>query len=317
MADLLMQSTASLYLPKVIGEAGRRAEYRFIEFFTAQIRNPNTRRAYMQAVTQFLSWAEDKSLTLECINSVAVAAYIEGHTGSPLTVKQHLAAIRMFFDWMVTGGTLPQNPATAVKGPRHSMTKGKTPVLQAEDARALIESIDTTTLIGLRDRALIGVMIYSFARIGAVLGMNVGDYYPNGKRYFFRLREKGGKHHEVPCHHLAERYLDDYISEAGIEDDRKGPLFRSILGKKDKISTRRLLQRSALKAIKKRAQAVNLSPEICNHTFRATGITAYLSNGGTLENAQRIAAHASSSTTKLYDRTSDELSLSEIERIVI
>jgi site-specific recombinase XerC len=100
------------------------------------------------------------------------------------TVKQHLAAIRMLFDWLVTGGILASNPATSVRGPKHVIKRGKTPVLTTDQARVLIESIDTSTPVGLRDRALIGVMTYAFARIGAVVSMRVEDYFANGKRIF-------------------------------------------------------------------------------------------------------------------------------------
>ena len=111
----------------------------------------------------------------------------------------------MCFDWLITGQVLAVNPAHAVRGPKHVVKRGKTPVLVAEDARALLDSIDTSTLVGLRDRALIGVMTFAFARVSAVVGMRVEDYYPQGKRWWLRLHEKGGKRHEMPVHHKLER----------------------------------------------------------------------------------------------------------------
>src|SRR3954447_6622843 len=207
------------------------------------------------------------------------------------------------------------------------MSGGKTPVLSAHDARTLLDSIATERedddgtrtplLLGLRDRALIGAMVFSFARISAVLGMKLEDYYPNGKRWWLRLHEKGGKFHEVPAHHNAEAYLDAYLEAAGLAADRKGPLFRSVLGKSGKLMPRLLRRDNALAMIKRRAAAAGLSERICCHTFRATGITAYLEAGGTIEKAQQIAAHESPKTTKLYDRTSDQITLDEIERIAI
>src|ERR1700741_1661124 len=127
----------------------------------------------------------------------------------------------MLFDWLVTGGVLATNPAHAVRGPKHVVKRGKTPVLTSDQARALIESIDTSTLVGLRDRALIGVMTYVFARVGAVVAMRVEDYFANGKRWWVRLHEKGGKRHEMPAHHKLEAFLDEYIREAGIDDETK------------------------------------------------------------------------------------------------
>lgn len=250
---------------------------------------------------------------------MVVAAYIEQltHERAPQTVKQHLAAIRMLFDWLVIGQVLPSNPASSVRGPRYSIKKGKTPVLSAADARRLLDSIETGHVVGLRDRALIGLMVYSFARVSAVVKMRVGDYYPNGKRYWIRLHEKGGKFHEVPVHHTAEEYLDAYIEAAGIAGEKNKPLFRTTRGRTRELTERALDRFEAHKMIKRRAGKIELPAGITCHTFRATGITAYLENGGTIEHAQQIAAHESPRTTKLYDRTNDAISLDEIERIVI
>jgi integrase/recombinase XerD len=306
-------------VPALIADAGDGAARRFFEFFTANIENDNTRAAYAQAVAQFLRWAEARGLTLHTIEPIAVAAYVKelkSRLADP-SVKQHLAAIRMLFDWLVTGQVIPMNPASSVKGPKHVVKKGKTHVLSAEDARTLLDSIDTSKLVGLRDRALIAVMVFSFARVSAVVGMKVEDYYQNGKRWWLRLHEKGGKFHEVPVHHNAESYLDAYIEAAGISKDEKSPLFRSAVGRTGTLTDRRLRRNNALDMVKRRALAAGLSKRVCNHTFRATGITAYLESGGTVEKAQQIAAHESPKTTKLYDRTEDKISLDEIERIVI
>ncbi len=318
--DLVVNPEANYpTIPALIGEAGDGAARRFFEFFTANIRNRNTRAAYAHAVANFLRWCEERHLSLRSIEPIAVAAYVEQlqATHAAPSVKQHLAAVRMLFDWLVTGQVVPTNPAASVRGPKHVVKRGKTPVLSAEDARKLLDSIDTTTIIGLRDRALIATMVYSFARISAVLGMKVEDYYQNGKRWWLRLHEKGGKFHEVPAHHNTEAYLDAYIEAAGIAEDFKGPLFRTVRGRSQKLTTKPLRRNNALDMVKRRAIAAGLPPRICNHTFRATGITAYLEAGGTIEKAQQIAAHESPKTTKLYDRTSDQITLDEIERIAI
>src|SRR5262249_1676034 len=154
------------------------------------------------------------------IEPVVVAAYVEylGGIYSRPTIKQHLAAVRMAFDWLVTGGVLPMNPASSVRGPTYVSKKGKTPVLSADEARRLLDSIDTSSVAGLRDRALIGVMVFSFARVSAVIGMRVEDYYQIGRRCWLRLHEKGGKLHEVPAHHTAVEYLDAYVAEAAIAE---------------------------------------------------------------------------------------------------
>jgi len=192
---------------------------------------------------------------------------------------------------------------------------GKTPVLEPEEARALLDSIDVTTPAGLRDRALIGLMVYSFARIGAALGMKVEDVFTQKRRLWVRLREKGGKQHEMPCHHNLETYLHAYIDGAGVTDDAKGPLFRTIGRGTSKLTRTPLPQANAYAMIGRRATAAGIATKVGNHSFRATGITAYLKNGGTLENAAAMANHASTRTTQLYDRRHDDISLDEVERI--
>jgi site-specific recombinase XerD len=291
-----------------------------LEFFTVTIRNPNTRRAYVQATRDFAAWCEAHGVaSLATVQPLHVAAYVE-HLSRELsapTVKQRLAAIRHLFDWLVTGQVVPVNPAASVRGPRHVVKKGKTPVLAPEEARQLLDSIDATTPVGLRDRALIGLMVYSFARIGAALAMKVEDVYVQNRRLWVRLHEKGGKQHEMPCHHNLEAYLDAYIEGCGLADDPKGPLFRTI-GRGTKQLTRTPLpQPNAYEMIGRRAAAAGIKTRIGNHTFRATGITAYLKNNGTLEAAAAMAAHASTRTTQLYDRRRDELTLDEVERILI
>lgn len=304
------------FVPALVASAGEDASRRFVEFFTANIRNKNTRLAYAQAIRQFCDWCDERGLELTDLQPLIIASYIEQHPGSPPTVKQHLAAIRMLFDYLVVGQVVPMNPAASVRGPKHVVKVGKTPVLTADQARRLLDSIDTSTIAGLRDRALLGVMVYTFGRVSAVAGMKVEDYYQNGKRWWFRLREKGGKRHQVPANHNAEAYVDEYLEAAGIADDKKGPLFRS-LNKSRSLGEKQMHRVDVYRMIAKRAKEAGLSVAVCCHTFRATGITAYLENGGTIEKAQQIAAHESPRTTKLYDRTGDEITLDEVERILI
>jgi integrase/recombinase XerC len=306
--------------PTLVAAAGDRARLRFLEFFTANIRNPHTRRAYAQATREFMVWCEIAGvLSIAAVQPTHVAAYVErlARERSAPTAKQRLAAIRHLFDWLVIGQVIPVNPAASVRGPKHIVKKGKTPVLSPKEARRLLESIDLNTQAGLRDRALIGLMVYSFARIGAALAMKVEDVYVQNRRLWVRLHEKGGKRHEMPCHHNLESYLEAYLDGSGIRHDPKGPLFRTI-GRDTRLLTRTPLpQANAYAMIRRRATAAGIKTRIGNHTFRATGITAYLKNGGTLEQAAAMANHASTRTTQLYDRRRDELTLDEVERIFI
>jgi site-specific recombinase XerD len=220
---------AEIIVPAIVADAGDQAARRFLEFFAATIRNKNTRTAYLHAVSRFFAWCEHHQFgQLADIEPLHVAAYIEalGKDFEKPTVKQHLAAIRMLFDWLVTGQVVATNPAHSVRGPKHVVKTGKTTVLDADQARKLLDSVDTSSVVGLRDRALISVMTFAFARVGAVVAMRVEDYYPKGKRWWVRLHEKGGKRHEMPAHHNLEAYLDAYIEAAGIRDAGKASLFR-------------------------------------------------------------------------------------------
>ena len=160
-------------------------------------------------------------------------------------------------------------------------------------------------------------MVFTFARVGAVVDMRVEDYYSQGKRWWVRLHEKGGKRHDMPAHHTLEAYLDAYIDTAGMRDSGKSPLFRSAVWHSGMLTDKAMNRVDAYRMIQRRAAAMGLKVRINCHTFRATGITAYMDAGGTLENAQLMAAHESPRTTKLYDRTGDEITLDEVERIRI
>jgi site-specific recombinase XerD len=310
----------SAQVPVLVRSAGERAQARFWEFFVANIRNSHTRRAYGRAIAEFLGWCEQRGLaSLVDIAPLHIGAYVEALTRSHSapTAKQRLAAIRMLFDWLVTGQIVPSNPAASVRGPKHIVKVGKTPVLDPSEARALLDSIGVTTPIGLRDRALIALMVYSFARVGASLAMKVEDVYVQNRRLWVRLHEKGGKRHNMPCHHNLEAYLHAYIDGCGLAGDPKGMLFRTIGRGTGQLTETPLPQANAYAMIRRRGAAAGIATKIGNHSVRATGITAYLKNGGTLEKAASMANHASTRTTQLYDRRRDEMSLDEVERVVI
>ena len=304
-------------LPALFTPNARTAK-RTVEFFTAQIRNPNTRRAYARAASRFSAWCAEHGLNdLQAIEPVHVAAYIEGlqlKMTAP-SIKLQLAALRVLFDWLVVGQVIPVNPAASVRGPRHSVKKGKTPVLAADEARTLIDAIDTSSITGLRDRALIGLMFYTFARVGAVIKMQVDDVYIQGRRTWVRLHEKGGKQHEMPCHHNLDDYLHAYLGAA--QPGAKAWLFSTATGRSKALSSRPMSQSDVWRMIGRRAEQAGIKTRIGCHTFRATGITEYLRNGGKLEIAQQMANHESARTTGLYDRRNDQVSLDEVERILI
>jgi len=307
-------------LPPILQNAGQKGSERFFDFFTSTIRNQNTRAAYLRATMNFFHWLQKKKVTeFSSVKPIHVAAYVEElqKIRSKPTVKQHLAAIRMLFDWLVIGHVMETNPAHSVRAPKYSIKKGKASVLSSEETRDLLDSIDTSHVVGLRDRALIALMVYTFARVGAVVGMRVEDFYQQGRRWWVRLHEKGGKLHTMPCHHNLEAYLADYIAAAGIGEEPKTPLFRSAVGKTKKLTDKPLARENVFEMIRRRARAAGIGTKVSCHTFRATGITSYLKNGGRLEVAQQMANHESARTTGLYDRRGDDISLDEVEKIGI
>ena len=299
------------------GENGRRA---WLDFFAAQIRNRNTRQAYARAAHRLFDWLAEYGIhDVVDIEPVHIAVWLEERMreASRPTVKQELAGIRRLFDWLTVRQVVSSSPAAAVRGPKHTVRRGTTPVLSAAECRRFLRSIPVETVGGLRDRALIATMTYSFARVSAALAMNVKDVFMTDGRLWLRLLEKGGKVLEVPCHHNLETYLWDYIEAAGIDLDRDGPLFRS-LNRDGSLSGRRLTRQRAWEMLRRRTRAAGISTDVCNHSFRATGITAYLENPeARVEVAQYLAGHADPKTTKLYDRRADRVSLDEIERIGI
>jgi site-specific recombinase XerD len=301
------------------GSARERAE----EFFFAHIENPNTRAAYQRAVKGFFLYIRKNGIEhFSQVTPVVVSRWVQDLKAANLetaTIKQRLAAVKGFLDYLATGGIIPVNPAVSVRGPKYSANRGKTPVLTGQQAAQLLASIDTSTLSGLRDRALIALMTYTFARIGAVTQMTVGDLFHERNRLWVRLHEKGGKRHEMPCHHTLEDYLIDYLEKTGLKGQTDKPLFPSLQSRqwgKIVLFTDRPLHRiEAWAMVKRRAVEAGLKTAVVNHTFRATGITSYLENGGTLERARAMANHSSSRTTQLYDRRADRATMDDVELI--
>ena len=233
------------------------------------------------------------------------------------TVKQEQAGVRHPFDWLTVRQAVSSSPAAAGRGPEHTVHRGATPDLSAAECRRFLRSIPVETVGGLRDRALIATMTHSFARIAAVLSMNVKGVVLTDSRLCLRLHEKGGTVQEVPCHHNLETRLRDTLAAAGIGIDRDGPLSRRA------TATSRCRNGGSTGTaprgrLRRRARAAGISNNACNHSFRATGITAYLENPeARVEVARDLAGHADPKTTKLYDRGDDRVSPDEVEKIGI
>lgn len=301
---------------QIVANSGERAYGEVLEFFTAQIRNPNTRTAYHQAVRNFFGWVESCGLDqLASIKPIHVAAWVEqlGHGYAIPTVKLKLTAVTMLFDWLVVKQVVATNPAKSVRSPRYSIQSGLTPVLSAQEARILLDSIDTSTVIGRRDKALISLMLYTFVRVGAALAIRLKDVSVRQHRLWVRLLEKGGKVHEMPCHHELEDNLRAYCLDLEFQPP-DSYLFRSI-NRSGRPTTSRLYPANAYQRVQLHARHAGIENHITSHSFRATGITTYLSNKGSLEQAAKMANHSSTRTTQLYDRRHEGVAVSEVERI--
>ena len=315
----------------------------FRNFFEGKLRCANTRRAYERSASSFFKYAAKRLQfgTIDAVKPYHISAWLDAMLGEGLsapTVKQRLAALNSLFESLLAQRIIDTNPARLVQGPRHVINKGRTPVLTGDEVVQLLGAIDATTLIGKRDTAMIGAMAYSFARVGAVTALKVEHVFYQKRRLWLRLREKGGKAKDIPCHHQLEAYLDEWLDAAGHRGDPNAPLFQTFARSGQRsteeqhtrgdenaklalpktirpLSGKPMTQAMTWEMLQRRKKSAGIETAICNHTFRATGITAYLINGGAIERAANIAGHASINTTKIYDRRSDDVTLDEIEKI--
>jgi len=312
-------------LPALVVAAGPQASKRYFEFFTVTIRNQHTRESYFRACRVFFEWAEASGLALENIEPIHVAAYIEGRAKSAdkawrlskTSIKQHASALRMMFSYFVEKGVLTYNPAREVSTEKVRRAVGKTPAFEDSDIATLMKSFNKESLIGLRDRALVGVLVFGFSRIDAVLQLRVRNYIQQGRRVSLHIAGKGGVEVSIPVHHELAAYLDAYIKEAKIGEDLEGYLFRGAAGKKQQLTAQPLSRVAAWKMVQRRLEDAGIGGHVgfgC-HSFRATCGTNFLINGGDLETCQKLMGHADSRTTKLYDRRALQPTLADIERI--
>ena len=304
-------------VPAIIAAAGSAASFAYDEFFDGMVANPHTRTAYKHAVKQFLAWCTQSGLTLTAIMPGHVGRYMAAHPGSPATKKQHLAAIRKLFDQLVVRHAIVLNPAHSVRGERYAVTEGKTPMLPVEQATKLIASVDhAADVVGLRDRAVLGVLSFTAARSGAVAKLRVEDFYHDGTQWLLRFREKGGKDRPVPVRHDLEQWLREYVKAAGISVEQKGhPLFRSAIGKTGRLSGKALSYVYVWRMVKRRLKAAGLNRMFSPHSFRVKVATDLLTQGVPLEDVQHLCGHSDPRTTRIYDRRAKRVGRNLVERI--
>ncbi len=308
-------------LPEMLSRAGSTAVFAAEEFFYGRIRNEHTRSAYLIAVRRFLAWAEARRLELARITPRDVGQYLDGlrkENTSVATRKQHLAALRHFFDALVTRHAIVLNPALSVRGERYEVVEGKTPEITVAGARTLLSSIGTGGLVGLRDRAIVAILIYTAARAGAVAALRRGDLYHAGDQWMLHFEEKGGKSREIPLRHDLEQMLFEYIEAADLRSAAKdAPLFRTAYRKTGRFTANAMSGVDVCRMAKRRFRDAGLPSRLSPHSFRVTTITDLLEQGVPLEDVQRLAGHADPRTTRLYDRRDKKITRNIVERISI
>ncbi|QDV83712.1 tyrosine-type recombinase/integrase [Planctomycetes bacterium TBK1r] len=305
-------------LPVLIENSGSAAQFAWEEFIYGKIRNPHTRAAYERAIRQFLSHCHALDKQLPTVSPRDVGSYLDQRDYAPATKKLHLSAIRHFFDTLVTRHVVVLNPAHSVRSERLQVVEGKTPEITVPQARRLMWSLNKTHVVELRDRAIIAIMIYTAARVGAVASLRRGDFYDLGDQYCLRFAEKGGKSQEIPVRHDLQKFIFDYLTEGGMEyADKSKPLFRTTIRKTKKLTQNAMTAGDMARMVKRRLRKASLPARLSPHSFRVATITDLLSQGVPLEVVQNLAGHADPRTTRLYDRRQHKVTRNIVERISI
>jgi integrase/recombinase XerD len=308
----------ALGAPGILVRAGANAIFAAEEFFKATINNTHTKRAYTRSVTQFLAWCEESGVELHQITPGLAGQYLGELAGSAPTKNQALAALRHFFDGLVTRHAVALNPFSSVRGVKHSVAEGTTPEISIEQARKLLRSIEVNHVVGLRDRAMLGVLAYTGARVGAVARLRLGDLRNLGEHRALRFREKGGKLREIPVRHDLDTWLREYLDAAGIiGQDDKTPLFRAAEGKRKRLTEAGYAAHSMRQMLKRRLADAGLPHLFSPHSFRVTVVTDLLNQNVPLEDVQYLAGHSNPRTTQIYDRRRRQITRNIVERISI
>lgn len=305
-------------IPSIVSAAGAGARFAWEEFFHARIRNPHTRTAYSYAVRRFLRSIEPMGVQLHRIAPAQVGRYIDGLSYSPATKQLHLAALRKFFDELVIRHVILLNPAASVRGERLQVMEGRTPAMAVRDARRLLNSIDDSHVVGLRDRAVIAILIYTAVRAGAVARLRLRDFYDVGDQHCLRFAEKGGKSREIPVRHDLQRLLERYLETAGFaaEPDHAA-FFRTALRRTKSLTMNPMTPNDIGRMVKRRLRDAGLPLRFSPHSFRVTVITDLLEQGVSLSDVQNLAGHADPRTTRLYDRRHRQVTRNLVERISV
>ena len=303
-------------VPTLVAGAGPAAQFAYEEFIYGKLRNPSTRKNYRHCVHRFLQFCETRQRTLAMVTPRDIGEFLDQLPFAPATKKLYLAALRHFFDTLVSRHAVLLNPAASVRGERLQVVEGKTPEIGVAAARKLLRSIDTSGIVGLRDRAIIGILIYTAVRVGAIASLRAGDFYDVGTQFCLRFSEKGGKSREIPCRHDLQLFLQEYLTAAN-PPDKKSPLFTTANRRTGTLTSRPMSTGDMARMFKRRCRQIHLPPRLSPHSMRVTTITDLLSSGVPLEDVQNLAGHSDPRTTRLYDRRQRTVTRNIVERISV
>lgn len=302
-------------VPRCVTAAGSAARFVWDEFFVGTLRNAHTRRAYSRAVTHFLAWSDAAAVPLERVTPGMVGTYLDLLPASAPSKKVTLSALRRFFDALVLRHVIVLNPAASVRAERYEAVEGKTPEISAAEARRLLDSVETSTPIGLRDKAVIATLIFTAARAGAVGRLRRKDLVDDGTQYLLRFAEKGGKQRDIPVRHDLELLLRDLLRLC--DSDTSSPLFPTVLRRTGRFTDRPMTGTDVWRMVKRRLAGAGLSSRFSPHSFRVATVTDLLTQGVPLGDVQYLAGHADPRTTRLYDRRHRKVTRGLVERISI
>ncbi|HEY7119031.1 MAG TPA: tyrosine-type recombinase/integrase [Tepidisphaeraceae bacterium] len=267
----------------------------------------HTRRAYKRDVAHFIRTMGVRSAAeLRQVNRAAVVAWqnlMKERGAKPRTIRRRLSALSSLFAHLVAHRAADANPVRDIKRPRVNRRQGTTRAFSAKEARKILDAPDASTLLGLRDRAILSVGLQAGPRRSEIAGLLVKDYHTNAGYKSLHFIRKGGEDLSLAVNPQTAQRIEDYLAAAGHGDDADGPLFRPIRRNQRRHDSRRHVHPETIdRVLRKYAASLGLGGGYSAHSMRATFITTALNNGASLEDVQRDVGHADPSTTKLYDR---------------
>lgn len=311
-----LPATQSPDLPEIISRAGRPAEQAWADFFEGVIANDLTRVAYNRAVRCFLSSKLVRDIQLHEITAGDVGKYLREMSGSLSKKKQHHSALRRFFSLLVERHLCIINPALVAKTERMEVREGKTPAITERQSRQLMQAIDASTKVGLRDRAIVGILMWTGVRAGSVARLRLADYFESGEQMVLRFDEKRRRSREIPVRHDLQLLLNCFMSECGLVDQpRSSPMFFTARGSTDRFSGNLMTGRDICRMVKRYLARAGLPMNLSPHSCRVAVATDLLKQGIAIEDVQYLLGHSDPRTTQLYDRRKKEVTRNIVERI--